>query len=144
MFQVSVVLSVVLGLLSSEFLGLATGGLISAGHLALYFTQPVRLGSTMAMSVLIYLLVLLLDRCIFLYGRRRFTLCVILSVLGSWAVQKVLVSGLPMSFDMRIIGYIVPGLIANDMLKQGVFKTLAAVLLLSAVIFLLTVGRLVI
>ena len=49
-----------------------------------------------------------------------------------------------MSFDMRIIGYIVPGLIANDMLKQGVFKTLAAVLLLSAVIFLLTVGRLVI
>ncbi|MDX9784797.1 MAG: poly-gamma-glutamate biosynthesis protein PgsC/CapC, partial [Spirochaetia bacterium] len=36
--------------------------------------------------------------------------------------------------DLRIIGYIVPGLIANDMLKQGVGKTLAMVLVVAILI----------
>jgi hypothetical protein len=34
------------------------------------------------------------------------------------------------------IGYIIPGLIANDMIKQGVIKTLIMVMLVSALIWM--------
>jgi hypothetical protein len=34
---------------------------------------------------------------------------------------------LPLGSDLRTIGYVIPGLIANDMYKQGVVKTILAV-----------------
>ncbi|MBR0521152.1 MAG: hypothetical protein IJJ95_07455 [Spirochaetales bacterium] len=42
-----------------------------------------------------------------------------------------------MGQDVRMVGFIIPGLIANDMFKQGVVKTLAAVTILSAIIRLI-------
>ena len=38
------------------------------------------------------------------------------------------------SQEVRAIGYIIPGLIANDISKQGVVRTFASVLLLAAVV----------
>jgi len=35
---------------------------------------------------------------------------------------------------MRIVGYIIPGLIANDMLRQGAAKTIAMTLIAAALI----------
>ncbi len=140
MIQVAISLSVILGLLSSELLGIASGGLISAGYLALYFNTPLRLVSTLALGLLVYLVVRLLDQVIFLYGRRRFALCILLSAIGSWAVQQLLVSVHPGSLDLRIVGYIIPGLMANDMLKQGILKTLASVIVIAALVWLFTVS----
>ena len=42
--------------------------------------------------------------------------------------------------DIRIIGHVVPGLIANDMYKQGVFKTLLGVLTSAAIVRLLVMA----
>ena len=137
MVQIAITLSVILGLLSAELLGIATGGLISAGYLSLYFNTPLRLASTVVLSLVVYLVVLGLDQVIFLYGRRRFALCILLSAIGSWLFQRILVSANPAGLDLRIIGYIIPGLMANDMLKQGIFKTIAAVVAIAALIWLL-------
>lgn len=63
-------------------------------------------------------------------------LTVVLSIILSAIIEDnfIYVSGI--SQDFRIIGYIIPGLIANDMQKQGVVKTLLAVLVISMIIFL--------
>ena len=63
-------------------------------------------------------------------------LTVVLSIIRSAIIEDnfIYVSGI--SQDFRIIGYIIPGLIANDMQKQGVVKTLLAVLVISMIIFL--------
>ncbi|MCF0261909.1 MAG: hypothetical protein HUK23_03235, partial [Sphaerochaetaceae bacterium] len=50
MLQIAVSLSVILGFLSSELLGIASGGLISAGYLAFFFSSPLRIVSTFFQS----------------------------------------------------------------------------------------------
>ncbi len=130
MLKTAVALSIILGFLSQDFLGLASGGLVSAGYLAFYFNQPYRIISTLALAIVVYLTVKLLEHFLFIYGRRRFACCVLLGIIYAWLLSFV-------ATDLRAIGYVVPGLIANDMLKQGVFKTLAVLLIIGISIVLL-------
>jgi len=134
MLQESIGLSIILGFLSSEFLGISAGGLISPGYLAFYLEQPLRLLSTMVLAILIFLLIRLLQRFMIIFGRRRFMAAVLLSLAGTWIFEQAFFYVDWLSQDIRIIGYIVPGLIANEMLKQGVAKTIAMVLLAAIVI----------
>ena len=137
MLKIAVALSIILGFLSQEFLGLASGGLVSAGYLAFFFNQPYRIISTIGMAILVYITVKILEQFLFIYGRRRFACTVILGIIYAWILNEVLVHTSFIGEDIRIIGYVVPGLIANDMLKQGLFKTLAVLLIIAISIVLL-------
>ena len=141
MLQSAIGLSILLGFVASEWLGILTGGLISAGYLAFFLELPYRIASTLFLAVLIYCVVRLLERVIFIYGRRRFMATVLLSLLGTALFRELsyYLSFIPQ--DMRPVGFIISGLIANDMLKQGLVKTILATLLAAAVIRLvLTAG----
>ena len=133
MLYKTMALSVILGFLSSEFLGIATGGLVSAGYLAFFMGSPARVVSTLAVSVVIYLVTLLLQKWIIIYGRRRFMVVVLLSVIFTWLVEQITHTG-AIGTDIRMVGFIIPGLIANDMLRQGVVKTLAGVTVVAVLI----------
>ena len=45
----------------------------------------------------------------------------------------------PLSLDLRVIGYIIPGLIANDMEKQGIIRTSLALIIVTALVKLLSI-----
>ncbi|MDY4609197.1 MAG: poly-gamma-glutamate biosynthesis protein PgsC [Sphaerochaetaceae bacterium] len=137
MLHSAVAISILLGFLSTEFLGILSGGLVSAGYLAFYLEQPFRILSTVLLSVATCGLVKLLQRKIILFGRRRFMLTVLLCMVLAFIVEKCFFFFTDINQDMRIIGYIVPGLIANDMEKQGVVKTLLMTLLIAAIIWLI-------
>jgi len=141
MLQQAIGLSIILGFLSTELLGIFTGGLISAGYLAFYVEQPWRILSTMVLSLVVYLITLLIGKVCILYGRRRFMLTVILGILLGWLYEELSFYFSGFSQDLRIIGYIIPGLMANDMCKQGVLRTVVMVLVCAILIrLLLTVG----
>lgn len=142
MLHSAVALSIIIGFIFTEFLGLLTGGMISAGYLAFYLEQPYRIGSTLILAILIFILVKVLSKYIILFGRRRFMLTVILGLILSALIEKAFIFMTDINQDMRIIGYIIPGLIANDMMKQGVIKTLVAVVLVSSLIWLAIHGGL--
>ncbi|MEF9895896.1 MAG: poly-gamma-glutamate biosynthesis protein PgsC [Clostridia bacterium] len=137
MQQKAIGLSIILGFLSIELLGLHAGGLVSAGYLAFYLEQPYRLASTIALAVATCLLTKLLQKFVIIYGSRRFMVTVLLSMLGTWLFEMSAYSLHMVPQDMRIIGYIIPGLMANDMCKQGIFKTLGMTLLLAVIIRLI-------
>lgn len=137
MLQTAVVISIVLGFLSSEFLGILSGGMISAGYLAFYFEQPYRIISTLSMAIIICLIVKLLQRYIILFGRRRFMLTILLSIFLSQIVDGSLILLAGINADFRLVGYIISGLIANDMEKQGIFKTIIAIVIISGLIWLI-------
>ena len=138
MLHTAIGISIILGFLSSEFLGLLTGGLVSAGYLAFFMGQPWRLASTLAMAVVIYFITLGLQKIIIIYGRRRFMTVILLSLLGTWLIEQGLYGSLgSLEIDIRVVGFIIPGLIANDMLKQGVVKTLLGVGILTVVVKLI-------
>lgn len=137
MLHTAVALSVILGFASVEFQGLLSGGIVSAGYLAFYLEQPFRIVSTLALAVLVCLLVKLLQNFMIIYGRRRFMVTILLSIILSTVIEGSFIITSGIAQDLRMIGYIIPGLIANDMEKQGIFKTLAMVVIISLIIYLI-------
>lgn len=137
MLQTAVVLSIVLGFLSSEFLGILSGGMISAGYLAFYFYQPYRIIATLSMAIIICLIVKLIQRYVILFGRRRFMLSILLSIFLSQIVDKSLIITAGINVDFRLVGYMISGLIANDMEKQGIFKTILSIVIIAGLIWLI-------
>lgn len=121
MNQMLLTLSIVLGCLYTEVTGLLCGGLVSAGYLAMNLLVPTRIGATLAVSFATYGCVVGLSRFLIVYGRRRFVLCILLGMVLSGLFGMV-----PLSLDVRAIGLVVPGLIANDMVRQGPVRTLVA------------------
>lgn len=133
MLYKTIAMSVILGFLSSELLGVATGGLVSAGYLAFFMGSPARVAGTLVISVIIYLVTLLLQKWIIIYGRRRFMVVVLLSIILTWVVEQITHTGM-IGIDIRMVGFIIPGLIANDMLRQGPVRTFAGVLVSAVLI----------
>lgn len=127
-----------MGLLAGELLGVTAAGLVVPGYLALHFDQPARLASTCALAVLTWAVVKLgLARVVVLYGRRRLALAVLVGLVLNLLAERLLLALPPQPLDARVIGHIVPGLIAGEALGQGVARTLAATLLVAAVVRLL-------
>ncbi len=137
MLRESIGLSIVLSFLSSEFLGISAGGLVSPGYLAFFLEQPLRVLSTILLSLLIWLVVRLLERFLIIFGRRRFMAAVLLGLIGAWAFEQLFFLADPIGRDLRIVGYIIPGLIANDMLKQGIVKTTAMTIIVAVLVRLI-------
>ena len=138
MLYSTVALSVIISFLTTELTGLLTGGMISAGYLAYWFGEPMRIVSTLLMSILIALIIRVSRHFLILYGRRRFMLSIRLSIFGVYLVEKSYFFVSEFSFDMRIIGYIIPGLIASDMEKQGILRTTLALSAVTIVVKLLS------
>lgn len=120
----SIGLGIIISFLYTELVGLYTGGVIVPGYLAFFWNQPSRLIATLLIAFLSYLIVTFLSNFMIIYSRRRFLLVVIIGYLLGWIYRLFFVNFLPFDQDLRVIGYIIPGLIANDMLKQGVLKTI--------------------
>ena len=135
----TVALSVILSFLVTELTGLLTGGMVSAGYLAFYLSEPMRILSTFLLSALIALILRLSREFLILYGRRRFMLSILLSILFVYALEKAYFIMSPLSLDLRVIGYIIPGLIANDMEKQGILRTSLALIIVTALVKLLSI-----
>ena len=138
MLYSTVALSVIISFLTTELTGLLTGGMISAGYLAYWFGEPMRIVSTLLMSILIAIIIRVSRHFLILYGRRRFMLSILLSIFGVYLVEKSYFFVSEFSFDMRIIGYIIPGLKASDMEKQGILRTTLALSAVTIVVKLLS------
>lgn len=140
MLYISIALSAILSFLLTEATGLLCGGLITAGYLSYWLLEPYRVLSTLSFGVVIALLLKLVQSFFILYGRRKFIISIILSLLGVLVVGRIYYFFSAFSEDIRIIGYIIPGLLAYDMDRQGIVKTTVAVVALSLVVRVVTLA----
>ncbi len=140
MIELALGLGITLNLLLTEIFGLASAGLVVPGYLALHLGQPGRLLGTVVLALATWALVRYgLARLIVLYGRRRFGVTIVAGFLLNAVFARVTRDLPPQPVDLTAIGYIVPGLIANQALAQGVWSTLALTLLTAAGVRLLLV-----
>lgn len=130
-------IALVLSLLFIAITGIYPGGIIVPGYLILFANQPLRLLGTLLAAVVIWLLYRLASRWLILFGQRRFVFFILLSALISYAVSALLPQWYPEATEIRIIGWIIPGLIANNFEKQGILKTTAAMAGILAVLFVI-------
>ena len=122
----TIFIGIVVALLYAEITGIYPGGIIVPAFLALSLDQPLRVLATMLVACVSLLLYKVLARYLILFGRRRFVLMLLLGGLGSQAllfIMPCLGSGPP---ELRAVGWIIPGLLANNLERQKFFPTLAS------------------
>lgn len=126
MVEQAIGLGLVISLLFSETLGLAAGGMVVPGYLALMIHEPLRILGTIAVSLLTLGAIKLLSRYTLIYGRRRIVVSVMIGfVFGAMSRDLLIFKFQNVPVDLRTIGFVIPGLIANWMERQGVIQTLA-------------------
>jgi len=137
MVELALGLGIALNLFFTEVLGLTSGGLVVPGYLALHLSQPARLLATVVVGGLTFAAVRYgFMRLVVLYGRRRFGIT-ILTGFVLHGFYTLALSASPAPADLRVVGYIVPGLIANTALSQGFWATIGTTLTLALIVRLL-------
>jgi poly-gamma-glutamate biosynthesis protein PgsC/CapC len=120
-------IGLVVSLLYSEVFGVAPGGIIVPGYIALGINDPIVVGLTLAVSLLTFFIVRVLATVMIIYGRRRTVLMILISFLLGSLVRAGLGAGTPVGpFEIDVIGYIVPGLLAIWMDRQGIVTTVSS------------------
>ena len=143
LLSASIGIGLAVSLLFSEMFGLAAGGMVVPGYIALYLNRPIDITLTIVAALLTYFAVHALSTFIIIYGKRRTVLMITIGYLVRGLMEMIPfytsdslaklseLSGAPAEFS--VIGYVIPGLIAIWMDRQGVIETLSA-LVTSAVV----------
>lgn len=124
-------IGIALGLLFSLVCYLTTnlspGGMITPGWLALTLVEDLqRAAMVVGITVLTYLSTLLLQRYVILYGKRLFAAVVLTGVLLQATLYVILQQQFPLMYANQTLGFIVPGLIAYQLVRQPRGATLLA------------------
>jgi poly-gamma-glutamate biosynthesis protein PgsC/CapC len=148
-------------LLVTEAFGIAAGGLVVPGYMALKLVQPVNVIITILVALVTFAIVRILSSFVVLYGRRMTALCIITAYMLGALIEIVLGGGIaldalqavpgalvpdtesdalnqlssdPLFVEIGVIGYIIPGLIALWFNRQGVMQTLSALAVTSVLV----------
>lgn len=133
MYHEIVVAGVAISLIFAELTGLSPAGLIVPGYIALSMQTPHRVVYTLAVAVAAWGCARLLSRWMILYGRRRFAVLVLIAFAIDTAVSSL---GL-LPYDPGLIGVLVPGIMAQEMEKQGLVKSLLSLAVVVGILVLI-------
>ncbi|RLB46252.1 MAG: poly-gamma-glutamate biosynthesis protein PgsC [Deltaproteobacteria bacterium] len=140
LLPLSIGIGLAISLMFSEMFALAAGGMIVPGYLALSLTRPLDVVLTVAAGFATFAIVHALSSFVIVYGRRRTVLMIMVGyVMGSLARSLAGGLALPLGEELQVIGFIIPGLIAIWLDRQGVVETLAAMVTASVLVRLLLV-----
>ncbi len=128
----------VIGFLFYELSGYTAGGVIAPAYFALYLHSPLRILSTVAAAFLVWVLIEQLSRYLLIFGRRRLMISIILGFCVKILLESIVAQVNITYYDMTVVGYIIPGLIANEMSRQKPIPTLASLVVVTALVTLVT------
>ncbi|MDQ0254442.1 poly-gamma-glutamate biosynthesis protein PgsC/CapC [Evansella vedderi] len=134
---IAIIIGILLSLVYAEKTGILPSGLIVPGYIALVFDQPMYLITVALISIAAFLIVTHgISKLTVLYGRRKFAAMLTVGILLKMGLDYFYPIVPFEIYELRGIGVIVPGLIANSIQKQGVVPTLSSTLLLSFITFI--------
>ena len=133
MVEISIGLGIILSLVLSETLGVTAGGIIVPGYIALYLHHPIQVVITFLVAILVWGIIQGMGNIMFLYGKRRIVLALILGFFFGYITRNFLFMPAEIG-SVAVIGNIIPGLIANWMDRQGVTRTLSVVILTAVLV----------
>jgi poly-gamma-glutamate biosynthesis protein PgsC/CapC len=133
-------LGLLLSLLYVSITGLYPGGIIVPGYLVLFIDQPARIAGSLVVAILTLLCFKLASQYLILFGRRKFVFMVLTGGIWTLLWLRMLPMLFPLSLEFRVIGWVIPGLIANNFEKQGVVVTTASLVTVTVATYVM--GRL--
>ena len=154
-------IGLLLTLLVTEAFGIAAGGLVVPGYMALKLMQPINFVLTILVALATFAIIRVMSSFTVIYGRRMTGITILtayvigalleLAIGGGVAFQLApagaeLVQGdsatdalnqqlgTPVFVELGVIGYIIPGLIALWFNRQGIMQTLSALIITSVLV----------
>ena len=137
----SIGLGMVFSLLLTEIIGLTAGGIIVPGWVALHLHNPVSVFMTFLIAIIVYLIVEMVSKFMFIYGKRRLVISLLLGFIMGLIFNTYLSNIFFNELDIEIysIGFIIPGMIANWMSRQGVLRTITIIFITSPIVQLIII-----
>ncbi len=134
------VLGISLGLFFSLICYLVTnlspGGMITPGWLAVILVEDAtRMAMIVGVVVVTYFVMRGVQRIVILYGKRLFAAVVLLGVFLQITLFLFLLNDYPLLFARETLGFIVPGLIAYQLIRQPIIPTLLATSTITALAY---------
>jgi poly-gamma-glutamate biosynthesis protein PgsC/CapC len=148
LLPVSIGLGLAVSLMFSELFGLAAGGMVVPGYIALYLDRPLDVATTLGAGIATYAIVHTFSLSTIIYGRRRTVIMILVGfmlamAIGTHAAVPAASAAKAVSpagnVDLTVIGFIIPGLIAIWIDRQGLVETISVLLTASVVVRLLLV-----
>ena len=133
------------GIIYYSVVGLMPGGLIVPGYIALYLHSPLRIVSTFLAAGITFILVkYVVQHFVILYGRRRYLAMVMIGFIVKWLSDQMFIylplgEIVPATAEVRVIGYVIAGLIANTFSEQGVLPTITSTMIVAIIVRLLLI-----
>jgi poly-gamma-glutamate biosynthesis protein PgsC/CapC len=139
--RLTIILGIVVSTIIYKRTGLTLGGVIVCGYLALFITQPIHILVTLVISYITYQLVYkILQKRFMLNGRKLFEVEILIGLVFQVLWISVIRLVGTINIDLTIlyaIGFVLPGVIAHDMGRQGPKNTLGSILLGVSVVSLI-------
>ena len=131
-------LGLLISLLFIGLTGIHPGGVIVPSYLVLFVDSPGRIVGTIAVALLTVLCFKLASSYLILFGTRRFAFMILVGGVWTLLTFRLFPALLPGSLEFRVIGWVVPGLIANNFERQGVLITTASLVTVTTVVYFLS------
>lgn len=128
-------LGLLISLLFIGLTGLYPGGIIVPSYMVLFINQPARIAGTLLAALLTVLCFKYISKYLIIFGSRRFVFMILFG--GIWTFLWFLVFPFifPISLEFRVIGWVIPGLIANNFERQGIMITTASLVTVTVVTY---------
>lgn len=130
-----IILGIILSIIFYELTEISPGGLIVPAYIAFYLDTPQRVVITVLAGIVTYLVVKFISNHTIIYGRRKFALCIMISFMVR-VLLKYFNIYIVNEYELyilggSIIGVIIPGIMAQEMDRHGVVKTVSSLMILS-------------
>lgn len=125
-----VALGIALGMIYFHRTGFSPGGIISPGILALHMYSFHVFAWTAAFSIFIFILLEIAVRTFGVYGRQRTALSLLIAAL----IGLMPTGFLPL--EPVWLGWVIPGLVASDIQRQGFVPTISGLVAISGITFM--------
>lgn len=131
MNETIIITGVLLSILFYEVSEMSPGGLIVPGYFALFSNDYKKIIMTVLIAIFVLIIVRVLEKYLIIYGRRRFAVYIIITFLLKRFIGEL-------NFDIliggEVIGLLIPAILAQDLDRNGLKKTIPALLILTGVI----------
>ncbi len=111
------------------------GGIIVPVYFAMYMYQPKRIIGTLVIALVIVLIYKLLSKKLLIFGRRRFVFLLVLSVFLTIIINIFTNTYALETIGYRTLGVIIPGLLGNNIARQGFVITLISLFIVSVLTY---------
>lgn len=130
-----IIFGIILSIIFYEITEISPGGLHVPAYIAFYINTPQRIIITIIAGILTFLIVKFISNHTIIYGRRKFALCIMISFMIR-LILKYFNIYIVNEYEIYIlggsvIGVIIPGIMAQEMDRHGIVRTVSSLMILS-------------